>query len=342
MRIAFLAPIKPPDHPIASGDRLIARNLVKALEMAGHEVVLATRFIAYSKRPEGLAERRRAALAEAERIDIAPPDLVLAYHPYCKAPDWIGPRLAARHGAPYVTVEAARTGADPDAWAAWRTEAQTGLRAADLHVWLKPTDRAMLLDLVGPDAPLAHLPPFIDVGEIDAVEGADAHGPVPRVLVVGQMRPGKKSENHQIAAAALRNLDVPHEARIVSAHRTPDRMYEFARRAREEGFGVIVAGAGGAAHLPGMIASLTTLPVFGVPVESRALSGWDSLLSIVQMPAGVPVGTLAIGRAGAANAALLAAGVLALGDPALAARLEAWRDARSAAVAEHPSEEAEP
>ena len=144
------------------------------------------------------------------------------------------------------------------------------------------------------------------------------------------------------ATQILRELDVPHEARIVSAHRTPDRMYEFARRAREEGFGVIVAGAGGAAHLPGMIASLTTLPVFGVPVESRALSGWDSLLSIVQMPAGVPVGTLAIGRAGAANAALLAAGVLALGDPALAARLEAWRDARSAAVAEHPSEEAEP
>jgi 5-(carboxyamino)imidazole ribonucleotide mutase len=139
------------------------------------------------------------------------------------------------------------------------------------------------------------------------------------------------------AADTLAGLGIAHEALIVSAHRTPERLYDFARTARERGFRVIIAGAGGAAHLPGMTASLTRLPVLGVPIESRALKGLDSLLSIVQMPAGVPVGTLAIGKAGAINAALLAAGVLALGDPALAARLDAWRQAQTAAVAEHPA-----
>ncbi|MEF2072982.1 5-(carboxyamino)imidazole ribonucleotide mutase [Consotaella aegiceratis] len=138
------------------------------------------------------------------------------------------------------------------------------------------------------------------------------------------------------AADTLDELKVSFAARIVSAHRTPERMYEFARSAREQGFKVIVAGAGGAAHLPGMTASLTPLPVLGVPVESRALSGEDSLLSIVQMPAGVPVGTLAIGRAGAVNAALLAARILALSDPELAERLDRWQRARAAAVAEVP------
>ncbi len=139
------------------------------------------------------------------------------------------------------------------------------------------------------------------------------------------------------AADVLAELGVSHDARIVSAHRTPERIYSFARGAADEGFQVIIAGAGGAAHLPGMIASLTHLPVLGVPVQSRALSGQDSLLSIVQMPAGVPVGTLAIGDAGATNAGLLAASILALGDPALAARLAAWRAARTAAVAQRPS-----
>ncbi|HVL73943.1 MAG TPA: 5-(carboxyamino)imidazole ribonucleotide mutase [Beijerinckiaceae bacterium] len=138
------------------------------------------------------------------------------------------------------------------------------------------------------------------------------------------------------AAEILDALGIGHDARIVSAHRTPERLYAFAKGAREAGFKVIVAGAGGAAHLPGMVAALTPLPVFGVPVESKALSGQDSLLSIVQMPAGIPVGTLAIGRAGAVNAALLAAAVLALSDPALAARLDAWRAERTAAVAERP------
>ncbi len=138
------------------------------------------------------------------------------------------------------------------------------------------------------------------------------------------------------AASMLAELGVAHETRIVSAHRTPDRLADYARTARSRGLQVIIAGAGGAAHLPGMVAAWTTLPVFGVPIESRALKGMDSLLSIVQMPAGIPVGTLAIGEAGAANAALLAASVLALSDEALGARLEAWRAARTAGVAESP------
>ncbi len=136
------------------------------------------------------------------------------------------------------------------------------------------------------------------------------------------------------AAQTLDALAVPYDARIVSAHRTPDRLVAFAKGAREAGFKVVIAGAGGAAHLPGMAAAMTSLPVFGVPVESKALSGQDSLLSIVQMPAGVPVGTLAIGRAGAVNAALLAAAVLALSDEALAAIRDPWSAAQSASVAE--------
>lgn len=140
------------------------------------------------------------------------------------------------------------------------------------------------------------------------------------------------------AADMLDTLGVAHDARIVSAHRTPDRMAAFAKGAADEGFSVIIAGAGGAAHLPGMIAAMTHLPVLGVPVQSKALSGQDSLLSIVQMPAGIPVGTLAIGEAGAANAALLAAAILALGDPALGERLRAWRARQSDAVAERPQD----
>lgn len=138
------------------------------------------------------------------------------------------------------------------------------------------------------------------------------------------------------AADTLDALGVPHKAMIVSAHRTPDRMVAFAKGARADGFKVIIAGAGGAAHLPGMVAALTPLPVLGVPVESHALKGQDSLLSIVQMPGGVPVGTLAIGKAGAINAALLAASVLALSDAALADRLDEFRARQTAAVAEEP------
>ena len=142
------------------------------------------------------------------------------------------------------------------------------------------------------------------------------------------------------AALTLEELGVSHQARIVSAHRTPQRLYDFAASAKSQGFKVIIAGAGGAAHLPGMTAAMTTLPVLGVPIESKALKGHDSLLSIVQMPAGVPVGTLAIGKSGAINAALLAASVLALSDAALATRLEAWRARQTAAVADRPVDEA--
>ena len=140
------------------------------------------------------------------------------------------------------------------------------------------------------------------------------------------------------AAETLDTLQIGYQTRIVSAHRTPERLYAFAKGAKAEGFKVIIAGAGGAAHLPGMTASLTSLPVFGVPIESKALSGQDSLYSIVQMPPGVPVGTLAIGQAGAINAALLAASVLALNDAALARRLEAWRAAQTAGVPEVPKD----
>ena len=138
------------------------------------------------------------------------------------------------------------------------------------------------------------------------------------------------------AADMLERLGVPHERRIMSAHRTPDRMADYARTARARGLRVIIAGAGGAAHLPGMTAAFTTLPVLGVPVESHALKGMDSLLSIVQMPAGIPVGTLAIGRAGAINAALLAAAIIATTDAALAERLDALRAEQTSAVAEEP------
>ncbi|MDX1711635.1 MAG: 5-(carboxyamino)imidazole ribonucleotide mutase [Rhodovibrionaceae bacterium] len=143
-------------------------------------------------------------------------------------------------------------------------------------------------------------------------------------------------ETMRHAAELLDELGVAHETRIVSAHRTPDRMVAYAKQAKERGLRVIIAGAGGAAHLPGMVASLTTLPVFGVPVESKALSGLDSLLSIVQMPGGVPVGTLAIGRAGAKNAALLAASVVALENAEVDANLTEWRRRQSDSVAETP------
>ena len=146
-------------------------------------------------------------------------------------------------------------------------------------------------------------------------------------------------ETMRHAADILSALDVAHETRIVSAHRTPKRLVEYAETAKTRGLQVIIAGAGGAAHLPGMTAALTSLPVFGVPVESKALSGMDSLLSIAQMPGGIPVGTLAIGKAGATNAALLAAAVLALGDPALAQRLDDWRAKLTASVADSPRDD---
>ncbi len=160
--------------------------------------------------------------------------------------------------------------------------------------------------------------------------------PTPLVAIVMGSQSDWTTMRH--AAETLDGLGIAHEARIVSAHRTPKRMVAFAEGARAAGYKVIIAAAGGAAHLPGMIASLTPLPVLGVPIESKALSGLDSLYSIVQMPAGVPVGTLAIGRAGAVNAALLAAAILAVSDAALAGRLEKWRAEQTASVSERPAD----
>ena len=160
--------------------------------------------------------------------------------------------------------------------------------------------------------------------------------PVPVALIMGSQSDWNTLRH---AAETLDALGIAYRASIVSAHRTPDRLVEFAKGAKAAGYRVIVAGAGGAAHLPGMTASLTPLPVLGVPIETRALGGRDSLYSIVQMPAGIPVGTLAIGRAGAVNAALLAAAVLALNDGALADRLDEWRKAQTEAVAASPRDE---
>jgi 5-(carboxyamino)imidazole ribonucleotide mutase len=159
--------------------------------------------------------------------------------------------------------------------------------------------------------------------------------PAPPVAIIMGSQSDWSTMRH--AAETLDGLGIAYEARIISAHRTPERLYGFAKGAKGDGFKVILAGAGGAAHLPGMTAAMTPLPVFGVPIETKALSGQDSLLSIVQMPAGVPVGTLAIGRAGAINAALLAAAVLALNDEGIAARLEAWRERQSEAIPERPA-----
>lgn len=158
-------------------------------------------------------------------------------------------------------------------------------------------------------------------------------GPPPVAIIMGSQSDWETMKN---SADTLEALGIAYEARIISAHRTPDRLYDFAKGARDEGFKVIIAGAGGAAHLPGMAAAMTPLPVFGVPVQSKALSGQDSLLSIVQMPAGIPVGTLAIGRAGAVNAALLAAAVIALNDEDVALRLDEWRARQTGAVADYP------
>ncbi|MCQ9155069.1 5-(carboxyamino)imidazole ribonucleotide mutase [Acidomonas methanolica] len=166
------------------------------------------------------------------------------------------------------------------------------------------------------------------LAEVDPLASAPLVG-----LVMGSQ---SDWETMRAAADFLRGLEVPHEVRIVSAHRTPDRLAEYARGAQGRGLKVIIAGAGGAAHLPGMVSAWTILPVLGVPVESHALKGMDSLLSIVQMPGGVPVGTLAIGRSGALNAGILAAAILSLSDPALSARLETWRAMQTAAVADTP------
>ena len=161
--------------------------------------------------------------------------------------------------------------------------------------------------------------------------------PTPPVAILMGSQSDWSTMRH--AADTLDSLEIPYDDRIISAHRTPDRMITFCKGARRAGYKVIIAGAGGAAHLPGMCAALTPLPVFGVPVESKALRGQDSLLSIVQMPAGIPVGTLAIGKAGAINAALLAAAVLALSDEGIAGRLDAWRKAQTDSIPLRPKDD---
>ena len=166
---------------------------------------------------------------------------------------------------------------------------------------------------------------------------ATKSGAKPSVGIIMGSQSDWKTMQH--TAEMLDQLDIPYEASIVSAHRTPKRLYAYARQARRRGLKVIIAGAGGAAHLPGMTAAMTPLPVLGVPVESAALKGVDSFLSIVQMPGGVPVGTLAIGKAGAINAALLAASILALGDKKLAKRLDGWREQQTNSVAKRPPKE---
>jgi 5-(carboxyamino)imidazole ribonucleotide mutase len=163
------------------------------------------------------------------------------------------------------------------------------------------------------------------------------HDDVSGAIFVGVIMGSRSDwETMRHVSETLKALEIAHECKVVSAHRTPQRLYDYATGAVGRGLKVVIAGAGGAAHLPGMTASMTRLPVLGVPVESKALSGMDSLLSIVQMPAGIPVGTLAIGRAGAVNAALLAASMLAVGDAALAERLDAWRARQTADVAQEP------
>ncbi|TNF01655.1 MAG: 5-(carboxyamino)imidazole ribonucleotide mutase [Sphingomonadales bacterium] len=168
--------------------------------------------------------------------------------------------------------------------------------------------------------------------------GQEAHqGDRDGQAVVGVIMGSRSDwETMRHVSETLTALEIPHECKVVSAHRTPQRLYDYATGAVGRGLKVVIAGAGGAAHLPGMAASMTRLPVLGVPVESKALSGMDSLLSIVQMPGGIPVGTLAIGKPGAINAALLAAAMLATGDEALAARLDAWREKQTASVAQDP------
>ncbi len=221
-KLAFFAPIKPPDHPIPSGDRLIAQNLIKALEIGGHQVMLASRYICYSKRsdPAILAERKAGALAEASRFinerkalpNSEQVDAWITYHPYCKAPDWIGPLVSCELNIPYVTIEAARTGQgdDTDPWRPWREEAQAGIRKADLHLVFKPSDRAYLTELLGSTERLRDFPTFVD---LQTLIGEDAfHLPshwsdeTPVIITTGMMRKGKKDQNFYMLAEILSGM----------------------------------------------------------------------------------------------------------------------------------------
>ena len=219
MQIAFYAPIKPPDHPIPSGDRVIAGNLIKALKLAGHRVELASRFIAYFKRSdiEILNARKIAALEEAvdliNKYQALPatkrPDIWITYHPYCKAPDWIGPTVANALSIPYVTIEACKTG-QGDQWLPWRKEAQASIKLADLHLWFKPTDKLYLTELLGSEEQLCSIPPFIDLDDKVDVEPANLPPKwvkaTPTLITVGMMRKGKKDRNFYLMAEILQGM----------------------------------------------------------------------------------------------------------------------------------------
>jgi len=221
-KIAFFAPIKPPDHPIPSGDRLIAQNLIMALKLGGNAVELASRYICYAKRSNLsiLKDRKAGALEEAQRIiarynsmdDGSRPDVWITYHPYCKAPDWIGPIVTSELGIPYLTIEAARTnqGDETDPWKPWREEAQIGIRAADAHIVFKPSDRFYLTELLGSDGNLHELAPYVDLESLADPNPASLpphwDGQTPVLVTTGMMRKGKKDKNFYMLAEILTGI----------------------------------------------------------------------------------------------------------------------------------------
>ena len=240
MRIAFYAPIKPPDHPIPSGDRLIAGNLIKALKLAGFKVELASRYIAYSKRSndEILQQKKIGALAEAADLilkyqALSPsvrPQIWITYHPYCKAPDWIGPTVAHALEIPYVTIEACKTG-QGEQWLPWRKEAQAGIKLADLHLWFKPTDYQYLSELLGSTEQLCAIPPFIDLEKLQDGEAAELpkawDRKIPVIVTVGMMRKGKKDHNFTLMAKILEDMqDQPWNMVIVGGGPEEDAVRE--------------------------------------------------------------------------------------------------------------------
>ncbi len=294
-KIAFYAPVKPPDHPIPSGDRLIAQNTLQALSLAGFETEIASRHIAYSKRPglEYLQARRDDALAEADRLVAqwrnAPPELFLTYHPYCKAPDWIGPTVSEQLGLPYVTMEAAHTGQGfengGDVWRNWREEAHKGFRKANLHLCLKPSDKAYLLDKLGPNTPVSDFPIFIDRLVQDLPPPPQVlpqrEESSPWLVTAAMMRPGKKTRNFQLLAEALLPLqDIAWTLTIIGdGPQRADIEKLFARfDARRIWF------AGELDH-PSVLASFKTSDVFVWP-------GWKEPIGMVYLEAqmmGLPV-----------------------------------------------------
>ncbi len=297
-RIAFYATIKPPDHHIASGDRLVARNLMAALSLAGYEVELASRFIAYSKREarEILLQRQSDAFVQADKLIDSlgsdPPDIWMTYHPYCKAPDWIGPRVSEALGIPYVTVEAARTGQGfengGDRWAKWRLEAQNGIRQADLNLAFKPTDRNYLIELLGSADSISMIAPFIDatippnLPEINLPSHWRPGAPV--ILSVGMMRPGKKVENFRLLASALAQLQALHwNLVVVGGGPEEDAIQEFFSEIDEDRL-----------HFAGILPHEQVLAMMSA-ADLFVWPGWKEPIGMVYLEAqmmGLPVAAL--------------------------------------------------